>query len=176
MLARALLLAEGGDTFIHDKNKPTLPTNLGFGAQCLFYDLASQADMGTFSFQGVLEILDKHYKKNCLLRIFRERKRQPGETFEETVTVLHRLAPACDFGGWHAGSLRDRILQGVSSAKIRERLLHEGPTLKLLKVEEIGRSVQPQEITGVQWSTGTARLYTKARFCPIVRSFSGSPP
>ncbi|XP_070377118.1 uncharacterized protein [Dermacentor albipictus] len=143
---RTFLEATGGEALQNERKKAILLSNLGFEGQRLYYDLASQTDQTATTFEDVLRIFDHHYEEstNPLVHriIFRERKQLPGETFQDFVTVLQRLAPACAFGAWHDESLRDQILQGVASKRIRERLLYEGASLTLKKAEEIGRSVE----------------------------------
>ncbi|XP_072141017.1 uncharacterized protein [Dermacentor andersoni] len=120
---RTFLEATGGEALQDERKKAILLSNLGFEGQRLYYDLASQTDQTHTTFEDVLRIFDQHYEEctNPLVHriIFRDRKQLPGETFQDFVTVLQRLAPACVFGAWHDESLRDQILQGVASKRSR---------------------------------------------------------
>ncbi|KAH7981378.1 hypothetical protein HPB49_023478 [Dermacentor silvarum] len=111
---RSLHDAAGGETLPEERKKAVLLSNLGFEGQRLCYDLTSQVDPATLQFQDIIRLLDKHYEDstNSLIHriIFRDRRQQPGESFQDFVTSLHRLAPACAFGAWHDESLRDQIL------------------------------------------------------------------
>lgn len=143
---RTFLQAAGCEDLPDERKKAILLSNLGFEGQRLYYDLASQADPATATFEDILRIFDRQYEEstNPLVHriIFRDRRQQPGESFQDFVTALQRLAPACAFGVSHDESLRDQILQGVASARIRERLLYEGPSLTLQKAEDIGKNIE----------------------------------
>ncbi|KAH7958627.1 hypothetical protein HPB49_003388 [Dermacentor silvarum] len=81
------LQAVGGDTLLKDRKKAVLLSNLGFEGQRLCYDLTLQVDPATLQFQDIIRLLDKHYEdstKSLVHRIiFRDRRQQPGESFQE---------------------------------------------------------------------------------------------
>ncbi|KAH7978465.1 hypothetical protein HPB49_005579 [Dermacentor silvarum] len=137
--------AAGGDTLPEERKKAVLLSNLGFEGHRLCYDFTSQVDPATLQFQDMIRLY-KHYADSTNSHVHRiisgDQRQQPEEYFQEFMTSLHRLAPACAFDAWHDKSLRDRILQGAASTRSRERLLYEGPSLALKKAEEIGRSVE----------------------------------
>ena len=56
---------------------------------------------------------------------FNKRDRQPGESIPFYVTELKRLSEHCDFGVTLEDMIRDRLLCGVRSPKIQQRLLAE---------------------------------------------------
>ncbi|KAH7949216.1 hypothetical protein HPB49_006394 [Dermacentor silvarum] len=94
------LQAAGGETLPEERKKAVLLSNLGFESQRLCYDLTSQVDPDTLQFQDIIRLLNKHYEysSNSLVHriIFRVQRQQSGESVQEFVTSLHRLAqPAC---------------------------------------------------------------------------------
>ena len=66
-----------------------------------------------------------HYK-------FQERKQKQGETFETFVTDLRNLAKDCNYDK-PSEMVRDRIVAGILSQDIYEKLLTEGNTLTMDK-------------------------------------------
>ena len=62
---------------------------------------------------------------------FFTRNQESGETFDKYLTELRLLEKTCDFGTLSDSLLRDRIVCGLSSSTLRERLLREpNPNLK----------------------------------------------
>ncbi len=64
---------------------------------------------------------------------------QGESTIEEFITRLKLSAKDCNFGDSDE-MIRDRVVFGVESDKIRERLLNEGETLTLDKTVQIAQS------------------------------------
>ena len=54
---------------------------------------------------------------------FYMRNQQQGETVEQFVTDLNLKANTCAFGDMSDSMIRDRIVLGIASQKVRERLL-----------------------------------------------------
>ena len=68
---------------------------------------------------------------------FNRRVQEAGETYDQYRTALLKLAAGCDFQTISPNEiLRDRLVFGVSDAKVRERLLRESK-LTLAKTDEI---------------------------------------
>ena len=67
---------------------------------------------------------------------FQERKQQQGETFETFVTDLRNLAKDCSYDK-PSEMVRDRIVAGILSQDIREKLLTEGDTLTMDKATDL---------------------------------------
>ena len=70
---------------------------------------------------------------------FFTRNQEPGETFDKYLTELRLLEKTCDFGTLADSLLRDRIVCGLSSSNLRERLLRE-PNLNLKQCIDICRA------------------------------------
>jgi len=68
--------------------------------------------------------------------IFQERRQQQGETFETFVTDLRNMVKDCSYDKPEE-MVRDRIVSGVASQDVREKLLHEGDALTMQKAIEI---------------------------------------
>ena len=51
------------------------------------------------------------------------RAQETSETIDQYVTTLKRLSNTCEFGTLRDALIKDRIILGVKSQKIRERLL-----------------------------------------------------
>lgn len=77
-------------------------------------------------------------KKNTVFSryLFQERKQKEDEPFETFVTDLRNLVKACEYTNSDE-MVRDRIVAGVQSREIREKLLTEGDTLTMEKAIEI---------------------------------------
>ena len=58
------------------------------------------------------------------------------------VTKLKLLAKDCTFGDYENDMVRDRIVFGVTSVKIREKLINEGDNLTLDKAIQIAQSYE----------------------------------
>lgn len=107
--------------------------------------------------QQKLDILyanfEKHTtpKKNILFAryLFHNRSQQQGEPFEAFVTDLRRLVKDCSYGDANE-MVRDRIVCGVSSQEIREKLLQFGDQLDMSKAID---TVVTHEATKQQLAT-----------------------
>ncbi|XP_060600522.1 uncharacterized protein K02A2.6-like [Ruditapes philippinarum] len=62
---------------------------------------------------------------------------QGEKTMEQFITIIKNKAAECDFGTMKDDMIRDRIIFGVSSTKLRERLLQVGKDLKLDKATKL---------------------------------------
>ena len=71
---------------------------------------------------------------------FNRRMQEPGETYDQYVTALRKLADSCNFEEITPEEiLRDRLVFGIRDSKVRERLLRE-TKLTLEKTDEICRA------------------------------------
>ncbi|CAH2085360.1 unnamed protein product [Euphydryas editha] len=68
------------------------------------------------------------------------RDQQENESIEQYVIVLGKLAQTCEFRDLHDELMKDRLVCGISSTTIRERLLRE-EDLSLKKAMDICRAV-----------------------------------
>jgi len=72
---------------------------------------------------------------------FQSRIQSESETFDQFVTDLQTLVKECSYDK-EDEMVRDRIVFGVKSRKIREKLICEGSTLTLVKTVDIARSYE----------------------------------
>ena len=68
--------------------------------------------------------------------IFYIRNQQQGESVEQFVTDLKLKAKTCAFGDMTDSMIRDRIVLGIASQRVRERLLREDNRSKLGKCDQ----------------------------------------
>ena len=80
-------------------------------------------------------------KKNLVVERHRflTREQLPGESVDQYVTELRTLAASCEWGDLKDDLICSRIVSGISSRVVRERLLRESD-LKLNKAVEICRA------------------------------------
>ena len=71
-----------------------------------------------------------------------------GETIDEYYTTLKKMSKNCKFGALEEELLRDRIIVGIRSHTLKERMLRE-PDLSLDKAIDICR-LDEQSKTGLQ--------------------------
>ena len=102
-------------------------------------------------------------------------RNQANETFDSFVTDLKLLVKSCGYNDADK-MVRDKIVFGVSSSKIRERLINEGSTLTLAKAVEIGHSyeISRSQLQSMDRTVKTEtevnhvkeeRFYNKCFFC-----------
>lgn len=63
--------------------------------------------------------------------VFHERKQKEGEPFEAFATDLRNLVKDCGYGENTNEMVRDRIVAGILSADVREKLLNKGDELSM---------------------------------------------
>ena len=80
-------------------------------------------------------------------RKFFWRNQQDDETFDQYMTELKNLASTCEFGELHDGLLTYKIVDGISSEKVRDALLRKGAEMTLAKAINICRT---DDITKLQ--------------------------
>ena len=78
---------------------------------------------------------------------------KPGETFDQFVTALRKLAVTCQFGNFEDEMLRGRIVTGIRDHRHRERLLRV-TTLTLQKAIDNRRTNEMARDT--RWSSQAA--------------------
>lgn len=83
-------------------------------------------------------IVYEHFK-------FFKRDQLPGERIDQFIKALRNLASTCDFKEGDTLIL-DRIVLGVSDARMQERLLQK-PDLKLSEAIDICRSMENSKVT-----------------------------
>ena len=114
-------------------------------------------DLVSRSYDHVVAVLHSHFGKegnvmNERYR-FRQKSQQEGESIKQFVSALRQLATNCRFGDLHDQMLRDQIIEKMTSADIREKLLMESDTLQLSRAVQIACQIETakreaQQITG----------------------------
>ena len=103
----------------------TLIYNMGDRAEDIFnISKLSETDAGKFN--TMLNKYDNYFtiKKNVIFERaqFNLRKQQPGETASSFITVIHKLAETCEYGALREDLIRNRLIAGISDAKLSEKL------------------------------------------------------
>ena len=80
-------------------------------------------------------------RKNVIMERykFNTRTQQKDETADQRVTELKLIAKNCNFGSLEDKLIRDRLVYGTNSERVKERLLRE-EELTLLKALKICRA------------------------------------
>uniref|UniRef100_L7LT66 Putative tick transposon n=1 Tax=Rhipicephalus pulchellus TaxID=72859 RepID=L7LT66_RHIPC len=188
---KVYLLASGASEFSSERRKALLLHSLGPEGQRIFNTLTvlqakTEDEKGTGAtsdvYDSAVEALAKHFDTTCNLVVerhrFHRRIQFPGESIQEYVTALTELAARCSFSSQEE-SLRDQFVAGVSSPRIRERLLLEGSSLSFNKavalasqieqaaaeMKEFSISVQP--VTAQSCTRGSSSLHSRPRAQPF---------
>lgn len=111
------------------------------GEQCR--EILEQGEESIKTVDGALKKLEDNFKckKNVTVERhkFFSREQKEGETIDQYVFELRRLSQSCNFNTMNEELIKDRLVCGVISANIRERLLRE-EDLTLQKALEICRA------------------------------------
>ncbi|XP_061729443.1 uncharacterized protein LOC133534338 [Cydia pomonella] len=111
------------------------------GEQCR--EIIEQSTTKCTTLAALIGQVDNHFKakKNVTVERHRFFTRQQGEheSIDQYVFELRKLAQSCEFGNLNDGLIKDRLVCGIVSAAIRERLLREDD-LTLNKALEICRA------------------------------------
>ena len=96
-------------------------------------------------FTKIIEKFDEHCipRKNItfLRHNFCTHRQVEGQSFGEFVISLRKLSANCDFGDLNSSLIRDIIVVGVTSNRLRERILSE-PNLSLKQAIRLGQSAE----------------------------------
>ncbi|XP_064463094.1 uncharacterized protein K02A2.6-like [Ornithodoros turicata] len=100
----------------------------------------------TDAYNSALQKLDLHYAvaANPIAERhrFRQRGQQYGESLDDFVIALRKLANTCDFGSTSDLMIRDQIVESTNIPHLRDRLLLEGPSLTLARTVQIARQLE----------------------------------
>lgn len=104
-------------------------------------------------------VVFNRYKFQC-------RVQQEGESCDQFITDLKILSADCDYGEEKNKMVRDRIVFGTASLKVREKLINEGSHLSLEKAVEICRTFeisqkQLKTMSGEEAATGAVNAIRK---------------
>ena len=83
---------------------------------------------------------------------FHKRDQRPGETVNEFVIELRRLARTCKFGNFLDEAIRDRLVCGLANGGTQKRLLAE-KDLTLKKAVEVATAAEMAVLEGPQKTT-----------------------
>ena len=96
-------------------------------------------------FTKIIEKFDEYCipcKNITFLRhIFFTHRQVEGQLFDEFVTSLRKLSADCEFGGLNSSLIRDIIVVGVTSNRLREHMLRES-NLSLEQALKLGQSAE----------------------------------
>ena len=100
--------------------------------------------------------------------IFNSRKQMPGEAIEQFVTDSKLKAQTCQFDNLRDNMIRDRIVLGIWSQRVRERLLREDDLGKAVKICQAAEVTERQiETLSHNCSDGEASVhYNRGRHKP----------
>ena len=105
------------------------------------------------SYDSVKKKFDEHFvpKRNVIYErsVFNSRKQQPGEAVDSFITSLYTLVEHCDYKTLRDEMIRDRIVVGISDAKLSEKLQLN----RELTLEKAVTQVRQQELIREQQST-----------------------
>ncbi|KAK7096845.1 hypothetical protein V1264_003892 [Littorina saxatilis] len=143
------------------------------------YNTWSLSDEESKQLQVLYKKFEQHTtpKKNTLFAryLFLNRKQQTGESFETFITDIRTLVKDCSYKDADE-MVRDRIVCGITSQEVREKLLQSGDQLTMEKAIEI---VVTHEATKQQLATmlteGTIEVIKKRRFDSSSRNRRPSP-
>ena len=163
-----------------EKRKSHLITFLGAKTYRLLKSLTAPTKPSDKTYEELTEILEGHLapKPIVVAERFKFYRRDQGssESIAQYVVALKELARTCDYGAVLDDMLRDRLICGVNSEPIRNKLLFERDlTFKKaldlsLSIEsaraastELAQSQKNSTVNAVQSGKGQSRQWTKSQ-------------
>ena len=114
-----------GNAWPSSRKRAVLLHCLGTEGQKIFYSLPNTGD----NYDAAVTALKAHFTPMTNVVVerhtFRKRAQGPHETVTQYVAALRELASSCEFGDKTDEMLRDQLIQYVTNAHIREKLLLE---------------------------------------------------
>ena len=114
---------------------------IGPETQEIFETLIPEDD----TYEKALKALDEQFsvKKNVPFErsVFHQARQKSGESIEQFVTRLRKLAATCEYGDTTNEQIRDQVIATCTSSKLRKRLLSE-TDLTSDKVLQIGKIME----------------------------------
>ena len=108
--------------------------------------------------EGLFEKFEDYWipRRNLIVerRMFFQKNHGPTKPLDSYVTELRNLAKKCEFGEVHDGLMTPRIVEGIRSDKVRDRLLRLSPEITLQKALDICRA---DEVTRQQMKSITEK-------------------
>ena len=122
-----------------------LLTVIGSKSYGLLRNLVSPAKPAEKKFEDIVEVMKNHLNPKPLIIAerfkFHRRNQGENESISQYVAELRKLSEKCDFGDYLEQALRDRLVCGLVSEKIQQRLLSEAD-LSLKKAFEIAQGME----------------------------------
>ena len=145
--------ASGLDTKDEEAQVNTLIYSMGDKADDIFRSLNLSED-DKKAYEQVKAKFDNHFvkKRNVIYERakFNMRKQERGEGVDSFITALYALAEHCTYGVLHDEMIRDRLVVGISNAKLSEKLQLD-PSLTLEKA--ITQARQSEAVHQQQFSS-----------------------
>ena len=128
-----------------------LLTVIGSKSYGLLRNLVSPAKPAEKKFEDIVEVMKNHLNPKPLIIAerfkFHRRNQGENESISQYVAELRKLSEKCDFGDYLEQALRDRLVCGLVSEKIQQRLLSEAD-LSLKKAFEIAQGISGNSSEG----------------------------
>ena len=122
-----------------------LLTVIGSKAYSLLRNLLAPAKPADKDFDEIVQVLQNHLSPKPLIIAerfkFHRRNQGENESVAQYLAELRKLSENCQFGEYLEQALRDRLVCGLVSEKIQQRLLSEAE-LSLKKAFEIAQSME----------------------------------
>ena len=80
-----------------------------------------------------------------------------GRSFDEFDTSLRKLSVDCEFGDLNSSLIRDIIVVGVTSYRLREHILRE-PSLSLEKAKRLGQCPVETHVKALKKDTKISKI------------------
>ena len=114
---------------------------IGLEGHTVYYTLRNDTQIANDTYEQVLQCLENHFADEVNVvserYSFGCRVQNSGESIDEFVVALRRLAQRCDFGAFLDTSLPDQLFKGVRELGIRDCLLQDNlPLEERLKIAE----------------------------------------
>ena len=136
-----------------DKKKAILLSTSGPETYALFRNLCAP-DNPTKTYAQLKQLMQEHLQPtpNPIAERFKfnSRTRQPNENVSDYVAALRQLSIHCDYGNTVTTMLRDRLVCGINSHRIQQKLLTEGSTLTFTSAFRLAVSIEASERNAVE--------------------------
>ena len=132
-----------------DKKKAILLSTSGPETYALFRNLCAPDNPLTKTYAQLKQLMQEHLQPtpNPIAERFKfnSRTRQPNENVSDYVAALRQLSIHCDYGNTVTTMLRDRLVCGINSHRIQQKLLTEGSTLIFTSAFRLAVSIEGSE-------------------------------
>ena len=132
-----------------DKKKAILLSTSGPETYALFRNLCAPDNPSTKTYAQLKQLMQEHLQPtpNPIAERFKfnSRTRQPNENVSDYVAALRQLSIHCDYGNTVTTMLRDRLVCGINSHRIQQKLLTEGSTLTFTSAFRLAVSIEASE-------------------------------